>query len=178
MGKANYTNSPHPRQHAARRSGVGGQVGLAQMLCPVSAPVSFPKRRTPSLESPGWDERVQFSLLEARRSGMRRGLGAAFWLPGQPRVAASRLCLGSPGRSGAGNRRRAGGPSGGIMGPDNRATDVTLPAICSPRQPCPPPPSPSEGSQGQSTALGGFGQRRQGNDTGYQRSKPAFSIPF
>lgn len=37
MGKANYTNSPHPRQHAARRSGVGGQVGLAQMLCPVSA---------------------------------------------------------------------------------------------------------------------------------------------
>ena len=38
-----------------------------------------------------------------------------------------------------GNRRRAGGPSGGIMGPDNRTTDVTLPAICSQRQPCPCP---------------------------------------
>lgn len=24
------------------------------------------------------------------------------------------------------------------MGPDNRATDVTLPAICSQHQPCPP----------------------------------------
>lgn len=40
------------------------------------------------------------------------------------------------------------------MGPDNRATDVTLPAICSPRQPCPPPPSPGAGSQGQSRAGG------------------------
>lgn len=47
------------------------------------------------------------------------------------------------------------------MGPDNRATDVTLPAICSQHQPWPPvspplrptaSPSPGMGSQGQSRA--------------------------
>lgn len=117
---------------------------------------------------------------QARRSGRRWGLRAALLLPGQPHVAAGRLCLGSPGRPGAGNRRRAGGPSGGIMGPDNRATDVTLPAICSQHQPCPPcppplrptaSPSPGAGSQGQSRAGGGGGlasdgRWRQGNDTG------------
>lgn len=58
------------------------------------------------------------------------------------------------------------------MGPDNRATDVTLPAICSPRQPCPPPPA--RGTAG----LGDVDQGRQGNDTGYQRSKSALSISF
>lgn len=68
---------------------------------------------------------------------MRWGLRAALSLPGQSLIPAGCLCLGSPGRLGAGNRRRAGGPSGGIMGLDNRATDVTLPAICSQRQPCP-----------------------------------------
>lgn len=147
-----FTHPPPPSTQAGGAE-LAARWGLPKCFA-LYQPVSFPKRRTPPLESPGWDAQVQLSLLEARRSGTRRGLGAALRLPGQPRVAASRLCLGSPGRPGAGNRRRAGGPSGGIMGPDNRATDVTLPAICSPRQPCPPPPSPSEGSQGQSRAGG------------------------
>lgn len=33
------------------------------MLCPVSAPASFPRRRAPPSEWPGWDEQVQLSLL-------------------------------------------------------------------------------------------------------------------
>lgn len=56
------------------------------------------------------------------------------------------------------------------MGPDNRATDVTLPAICSPRQPCPPPPSTGEPGARQGCGR----QRRQGNDTGCQGSPSAF----
>lgn len=108
---------------------------------------------------------------QMRRSRARWGLRTALSLPGQAHVAASRLCLGSPGWPGAGNRRRAGGPSGGIMGPDNRTTDVTLPAICSQRQPC---PCPSDFAPPPSLALvwgarGRAGQRWQvkaGYDTG------------
>lgn len=81
-----------------------------------------------------------FGLCKRQGSASRWAASSApsFWAA--PRC--SRPPLSQQPRPGAGSGRRAGGPSGGIMGPDNRATDVTLPAICSQHQPCPCPPRP------------------------------------
>lgn len=50
--KLDKFSHPRPRQHASRRSGVGGQVGFAQMLCPVSARV-LPQEANSSLRVAG-----------------------------------------------------------------------------------------------------------------------------
>lgn len=62
------------------------------------------------------------------------------------------------------------------MGPDNRATDVTLPAICSPHQLCPPLPrcGGPGAEQGQGVLASG-GRWGHGGDGGPNRlSAPSF----
>lgn len=59
------------------------------------------------------------------------------------------------------------------MGLDNCTTDVTLPAICSKRQPCPPSPPALPHHLPQSMAAGG-----RETMLGQWGSKRAFSIPL
>lgn len=153
-GKSKLDKFSHPLLPARRQEEQSWRPGG---VCPHASPSISPPPSQKGEHHPqdGWDGMSRFGSLCWRRGAAGGGEHSALPLAArQPRVAAIRLCLGSPGRPGAGNRRRAGGPSAGIMGPDNRATDVTLPAICSPRQPCPPPPSRGAGSQGQSRAGG------------------------
>lgn len=68
-------------------------------------PVSSPRRRTARLESLGWDERVQLSLLEMRRSGTRRGLRVPCGCPGSPASLPSAFVSAAP----AGREQETGG---------------------------------------------------------------------
>lgn len=57
-----YKCSHSPCLHTGGRRGGETQGGVAQKLCSVSAPASFPKRQSPPGASWNWDAQVEFSL--------------------------------------------------------------------------------------------------------------------